>query len=143
MAGNGVAGNQIARSYRTPDVQKNNYTTEIFGRWHGEGTSNRIPRVSQSTSINWQYVSDLYIENGDYFRISNITIGYDFKKIMKSFPIQQLKIYASIQNAYTFTKYKGMDPEIGYNGGTSFGTGIDLGFYPTPRTVLFGTSIKF
>jgi len=143
VSGNGVAGNQIARSYRTPDKQRSNYTTDILGRWHGEGTSNRLPRVSQSTHINTQYVSDLFIENGDYFRISTISIGYDLKKLFKSFPFQQFKIYASIQNAYTFTSYKGMDPEIGYDGGRGFGSGIDLGFYPSPRTVMFGTSVKF
>ena len=142
VTGNGVSGNQIARSYRTPDKQRGNYTTEIFGRWHGEGTSERLPRVSQTTHINTQYVSDLFIESGDYFRISNMTIGYDFKTLFKSKLISQLKVYASIQNAYTFTKYSGMDPEIGYSGG-GFGSGIDLGFYPSPRTVMFGTSIKF
>lgn len=143
VTGNGVAGNQIARNYRTPDVQRNNYTTEIFERWHGEGTSNRIPKVSMSTHINRQYVSDLYIENGDYFRISNITFGYDIKNIKTLIPIQNIRIYTSVQNAYTFTKYKGMDPEVGFNGDTSFGSGIDVGFYPVPRTVLFGLNIKF
>lgn len=145
VTGNGVAGNQIARNYRTPDVQRNNYTTEIFERWHGEGTSNRIPKVSMSTHINRQYMSDLYIENGDYFRISNITLGYDFKNIRTLIPIEGIRIYTSLQNAYTFTKYKGMDPEIGFNGDVdgSFGTGMDVGFYPSPRTVLFGASIKF
>ena len=143
VTGNGVAGNQIARNYRTPDVQRNNYTTEIFERWHGEGTSNRIPKVSMSTHINRQYVSDLYIENGDYFRISNITFGYDLKNIKTLIPIQNIRIYTSVQNAYTFTKYKGMDPEVGFNGDTSFGSGIDVGFYPVPRTILFGLNIKF
>lgn len=143
VTGNGVAGNQIARNYRTPDVQRNNYTTEIFGRWHGEGTSNKIPKVSMSTHINRQYVSDLYIEDGDYFRISNITFGYDIKNIKTLIPIQGIRIYASLQNAYTFTKYKGMDPEVGFNGDESFGSGIDVGFYPAPRTVLFGLNVKF
>lgn len=143
VTGNGVAGNQIARNYRTPDVQRNNYTTEIFERWHGEGTSNKIPKVSMSTHINRQYVSDLYIEDGDYFRISNITLGYDIKNIKTLIPIQNIRIYTSIQNAYTFTKYRGMDPEVGFNGDMSFGSGIDVGFYPAPRTVLFGLNVKF
>ena len=143
IIGNGVAGNQIARSYRTPDVPKNNYTTEIFERWHGPGTSNRIPRVTASTHPNTQYVSDLYIEDGSYFRIQNLTIGYDVKRLWTKMPLQQVRLYTSFQNLYTFTKYKGMDPEIGYNGGMSFGSGIDLGFYPIPRTVIFGLSIKF
>lgn len=143
VTGNGVAGNQIARNYRTPDVQRNNYTTEIFERWHGEGTSNRIPKVSMSTHINRQYVSDLYIEDGDYFRISNITVGYDIKNIKSLIPVQSIRVYTSLQNAYIFTKYKGMDPEIGFNGDVSFGSGIDVGFYPSPRTVMVGASINF
>lgn len=87
-------------------------------------------------------MSDLYIENGDYFRLSNITLGYDIMRAVgNKILIQQLKIYVSLQNAITFTKYGGMDPEVGYNGDVSFGSGIDIGFYPSPRTFLIGASI--
>lgn len=143
VTGNGTAGNQIMRNYRTPDKPKNNYTYEIMDRWHGEGTSNRIPRVTMGTHINRQYVSDLYIEDGDYLRISNITFGYELGKINTAIPIEQIRLYVTLQNAYTFTNYKGMDPEIGFDGGISFGSGIDVGFYPAPRTLMFGTSIQF
>jgi len=146
----GVGGNQIAKSYRSfADSPQQNYTTEIFGRWHGEGTSNRLPRVTAGSSINTQYISDIYIEDGDYFRINNLTLGYDFKKSFKKIPFAQLRLYVTAQNLYTFTKYSGMDPEIGYvpdqdnNGTKGFSAGIDLGFYPSPRTYMVGVNIKF
>jgi len=53
-----------------------------------------------------------------------------------------LRLYASVQNAFTFTKYDGMDPEIGY-GVENWVSGIDLGYYPRPRTVLFGVNLTF
>lgn len=143
LTGYGVAGNQIAKSYRNnTNTTFDNYTTEILGRWHGEGTSNRLPSINGS-SINWGYVSDLYIEDGDYFRISNVTLGYDFSRLIKSKYISQLRLYASVQNLYTFTNYSGMDPEVGYGGGDSWTSGIDLGYYPGSRTYMFGVNLKF
>ncbi|MCX6329853.1 MAG: TonB-dependent receptor [Bacteroidia bacterium] len=142
----GVAGNQIARCWHDAGQGDNNYTTEILNRWHGEGTSNTIPRVTAGSSINFQYTSDLQIENGDYLRISNLTLGYDFKKLIKALPLQQLRLYFTVQNLYTFTKYSGMDPEVGTStDDSSYGwcKGLDLGFYPSPRTVMIGASVKF
>ncbi|MDP4239069.1 MAG: TonB-dependent receptor [Bacteroidota bacterium] len=143
VTGYGVAGNQIAKSYRNwTNKPFNNYTTDILGAWNGEGTSNRIPAVNGS-SINYGYISDLYIENGDYFRITNITLGYDLKKTFKSLPVSQLRFYGTVQNAFTFTKYSGMDPEVGYNAGESWASGIDLGYYPSARSFMVGCNIKF
>ncbi|MCD7973831.1 MAG: TonB-dependent receptor [Candidatus Azobacteroides sp.] len=143
VTGYGVAGNQIAKSYRNfTDKPFDNYTTEILGRWHGEGTSNRLPAMNGS-SINWNYISDLYIEDGDYFRITNLTVGYDFKRLFKSSIISQLRIYGTIQNLVTFTNYSGMDPEVGYNADQSWASGIDLGYYPSARTYMIGCNIKF
>ena len=137
---NGVMGNKIVQSYRNHANKQANYTTAILKRWTGEGTSNSIPRVTES-NINWQF-SDLYLQDGDYLRISNITLGYDFAKLIKCKFISQCRLYASVQNAFTFTKYDGMDPEIGY-GTDKWVSGIDLGYYPRPRTYLFGVNLKF
>lgn len=140
---NGVMGNQIMKSYRSfVDYPKNNYTSEIFGRWHGEGTSNRLPRLTSGTSTNWQFISDLYMENGDYLRMQNLSIGYDFKKLFKHLPLQQLRLYFAANNLFTITGYTGMDPEVGYGGTDTWASGIDLGFYPSPRTYMFGVNIK-
>jgi TonB-linked SusC/RagA family outer membrane protein len=143
VTGYGVGGNQIAKSYRNyTDKPFDNYTTEILERWHGEGTSNRLPAINGS-AINRQYVSDIYIEDGDYFRISNLTLGYDFKRLISAGFLSQLRLYASVQNLATFTGYSGMDPEVGYNGGDSWASGIDLGYYPGARTYMIGCNIKF
>lgn len=136
----GAAGNQIVQSYRNHANSKANYTTAILNRWTGEGTSNRMPRVTD-TNINWQF-SDLYLQDGDYLRISNITLGYDFAKLIKLKAISQARLYVQVQNAFTFTKYDGMDPEIGY-GTSDWVSGIDLGYYPRPRTFLVGVNLKF
>jgi TonB-linked SusC/RagA family outer membrane protein len=142
----GVAGNQIARCWHDAGQGDNNFTTEILNRWHGEGTSNKIPRVTAGSSINFQYTSDLQIENGDYLRVSNVTLGYDIKKLVKALPLQQLRLFFTVQNLFTFTKYSGMDPEIGTSTDDSsygWGKGVDLGFYPSPRTIMVGASVKF
>ncbi|MCI1683710.1 MAG: TonB-dependent receptor [Bacteroides sp.] len=142
LTANGMIGNKIVQSYRNHSNKQANYTTAILDRWTGEGTSNRIPRVTE-TNVNWQF-SDLYIQDGDFLRISNITLGYDFAKLLKSKIISQARLYAQVQNAFTFTKYDGMDPEIGY-GPESKGwvSGVDLGYYPRPRTILIGVNLKF
>lgn len=137
---NGVAGNKIVQSYRNHTNKQANYTTAILDRWTGEGTSNHMPRVTE-TNINWQF-SDLYLQNGDFLRISNITLGYDFVKLINVKFISQCRLYASVQNAFTFTKYDGMDPEIGY-GTSGWVSGVDLGYYPRPRIYLFGVNLKF
>lgn len=137
---NGAAGNKIVQSYGSQAGKYANYTTAILNRWTGEGTSNRMPRVTD-TNINWQF-SDLYLQDGDYLRISNITLGYDFSKLINWKYISQCRLYASVQNAFTFTKYDGMDPEIGY-GTDGWVYGVDLGYYPRPRTFLFGVNFKF
>lgn len=142
----GVAGNQIVQSYRNQASQYSNFTTAILDRWHGPGSSNSLPRVTENNS-NWTNFSDLYVQNGDYLRINNVTLGYDFTRLLGKKFVNQVRLFASVLNLYTFTKYDGMDPEIGYgidNGPTDrFSSGIDLGYYPRPRTYLVGVNIKF
>lgn len=144
----GAFGQQIAKSYRSfADSPLNNYTTEIFDRWHGEGTSNKLPRLTSGSHTNYQYISDIWIENGDYVKLQNITLGYDFKKLYPKMPFGQARLYVTAQNLFTITGYSGMDPEIGYGGASDgdgrWATGIDLGFYPSPRTYLVGVNLKF
>ena len=143
--GAGAFGMQIMRSYRSfSDSWWHNYDTTIFERWHGEGTSNTVPRISGTGHPNTNYVSTRYMEDADYFKIKNVTLGYDFKKIWKSSPFQQLRFYVQAQNLVTFTGYTGLDPEVGNNaGGLGWASGVDLGLYPPSRTYLVGASIKF
>ena len=143
---NGVAGNKIVQSYRSPG-QWANSTTDILGRWHGEGTSNTMPRITQNSS-NWLEFSDLYIHDGSYLRVSNITLGYDLAKLVKWKNLSQFRLYIAAQNLITFTKYSGMDPEVGASSNDAsgtyyFGQGVDNGFYPRPRVYMAGVNIIF
>jgi len=153
ISGTGAFGQQIAKSYRSfAGTISQNFTTDVFARWHGEGTSNKLPRLTSGSNANWQEISDIYIENGDYLKIQNITLGYDFKKLFAKMPFGQVRLFVTAQNVYTFTKYSGQDPEVGYSYTYGKGnqtiqdgwvSGIDLGFYPSPRTILMGVNIKF
>lgn len=120
---------------------KANYTTYFLQRWTGEGTTNSVPRLT-TDDHNWTNFSDLWLEDGDYLRISNVTLGYDFSKLLKCKYISQARLYAQVQNLYTFTNYSGMDPEVGF-GGEAWVSGIDAGCYPHARTILFGVNLKF
>ena len=150
FVGTGKAGHQIASSYRAiGNSQRDNRTTEVFESWTGPGTSNRLPRVQYSPHPNTRNISDLYIDDASYFRIANLTIGYDLSQGIKGIPFEQTRVYFSVKNLATFTKYRGMDPEVGYNPETNDGndypwaSGIDLGLYPIARTFLVGLSITF
>lgn len=145
VSGVGAFGQQVAHSYRDfGDNPKDNFTMDIAAnRWHGEGTSNRYPRITSSPHQNWKYISDIYVDNADYFRISNLTIGYDFKKLFSNIPLSQLRLYVSMTNLCTITGYKGMDPEVGYGAYSDWSQGVDIGNYPSARTFLIGANIKF
>ena len=143
--GAGAFGQQIMKSYRSfSDAPYQNYDTSILNRWIGQGTSSDQPHITSTGSENTNWVSTRYMEDADYFKIKTVTLGYDFKTIWKSCPFQQLRLYVQAQNLYTFTKYTGLDPEVGNNaGGNGWASGIDLGLYPPSRTYLVGASIKF
>ena len=98
--------------------------------------------VSKSDDLE---ITDIYIDDADYVRIQNLTIGYDFKRIWKNCPFEQLRVYAAAQNLFTFTGYKGMDPENGraLNDKEPWVTGVDVGNYPQPRTYMVGVNVKF
>ena len=144
----GAAGFQIAQSYRDPNSSQGNYSKSILDRWTGEGTSNSKPRVTYGDVGNWQF-SDLYLQDGDYIRLQNLTLGYDFKRLISWKGISKLRLYVQAQNLFTLTKYDGMDPEIGSYNGTngnsadSWVSGVDMGYYPHPRTFLVGMNIAF
>ena len=139
----GAAGFKIANGgYRNwGNSYKSNYTTTFLGRWHGEGTSDKLPRLTNDDK-NWTNFSDLYLQNGNYLRIANITVGYDFAPLIAWKGISQARLYFQVQNLYTFTSYDGMDPEVGY-GEKSWMSGVDTGCYPHARTLLFGVNLKF
>ncbi|MCM4151734.1 TonB-dependent receptor [Arenibacter sp. N53] len=141
----GKYGMQVMQSYRSfADRFDQNYTTEIFGRWHGAGTSNTLPRLSSVSNRNTNWISDIYMQDADYLRINNLTVGVklgDYISDIKLF--SDIKVYVAINNLYTFTNFKGMDPEVSFGHDAGWASGIDLGLYPLPRTVMFGFSVDF
>ena len=80
--------------------------------------------------------SDIYLENGSFLRMDNITLGYTFDKPIKKFASNSIRIWAGMQNVFLLTNYSGLDPELAVNG-------IDNTNYPNPRTFLLGANIKF
>ena len=145
VSGYGMFGQQVFRAYRRyTDSQWNNYTTEVYDYWHGEGTSNHYPRLVAGTNYNYMNNSDIFIEDADFFRIQTITLGYDFKRLWKNAPFGQCHLYVQAQNPFCFTKYKGLDPEVGSSSGfDSWAKGIDLGFYPHAKGLLVGLNLSF
>ncbi|WEK34309.1 MAG: TonB-dependent receptor [Candidatus Pseudobacter hemicellulosilyticus] len=140
LLASGVVGNQLVQSWRNHADPKANWSRAVLDRWHGPGSSNTMPRVTEDNR-NWTNFSDLYIHDGDYLRISNVTLGYDLSKLAGKTWLSKARVYVAALNLFTFTKYDGMDPEIGY--GEGFSSGVDVGYYPRPRTLMVGANIKF
>lgn len=140
----GKFGMQVMQSYRDfAGTPMENFPTSAMNRWHGEGTSDRLPRLSASTNANNSLVSDIYMHDADYVRIANLTVGYNFDKLLRnSNSLRGASAYVSFNNLHTFTKYDGMDPEVGY-APDAWASGIDLGLYPLARTVMFGVNLRF
>jgi len=143
----GVYGNEIVYGVRVMDREYANWDSEMLNRWKGEGTSNRIPRAYAGTdpNLNWKRFSDLYVHDGSYMKVRNITVGYDFGKLIKG-TIKQCRLYFTVANAFVFTNYKGLDPEVGYGASSTYesmSSGIDLGTYPQPRQYMVGLNFKF
>lgn len=136
----GAAGNKIFQGLRRLDVGNANYQTVALSRWTGEGTSNDYPRLtSDDQNGNFTKMSDFYLENGDYLRLKLLSLGYTIpSEAVKTIGAEKVRLYVTGSNLVTFTKYTGYDPEIG--GGVF---GIDKGFYPQPRTFLFGLNVQF
>jgi hypothetical protein len=120
-----------------------NWYAEELNRWHGEGTSNTIPRLSRTNANNNYRSSDMWVEKGDYLALKNISIGYTFKNLQVStakFP--DIRLYASCYNAFYITGYSGYTPELGYTDGNKQ-RGVDVAQYPSVRTVTIGATLNF
>ncbi|MCZ8228705.1 TonB-dependent receptor [Flavobacterium sp.] len=133
-------GNDMVRNYERTlsDANRLNY---VLDRWTGEGSSNATPRVTTGATSN-NVFSDYFVEYASYIRIQNVQLGYTLSpSVSEKIGISKFRIYTGVNNLYTFTKYKGYDP--GASNGAPIGGGIDYGFYPVPRTYLFGLNINF
>lgn len=136
----GVYGNEIYRDWGSSSYAQLNYRVEQLDRWHGEGTSNWEPLLDPSHKIN-QEASTYFIEDGSFFRIRNIELGYTFDKhLLNRIKMQTLRIYANVQNPKTWSRNGGYTPEIG---GSAISFGIDNGGYPMPTVYTVGVNLTF
>ncbi len=143
--GYGSFGQQVAKSYRQfSDHPDDNYCTDVYTKyWTGEGSTNEYPRFSDGKTANMSEISRVWIEDADFFKISRISFGYDFKKLYSKLPVRKCRVYVSLSNYFCFTGYSGMDPEVGFGNGTSWASGIDCGYYPSSRSWQVGLNINF
>ncbi|MBF04927.1 MAG: SusC/RagA family protein [Flavobacterium sp.] len=133
-------GNDMIRNYERAE-NKLNKLNYVLGRWTGEGTSNEVPRVTAGASAN-NVFSDYFVEDASFLRIQNIQLGYSLpSSFIEHAKLSKVRLYASVNNVYTFTKYRGYDPAA--NSGDPIAGGIDYGFYPTPRTYMLGLNVTF
>ena len=133
----GVSGADVFDATYRQDIASGNYPTWVLDRWTGEGSSNTVPTLGDSK--NW-VCSDMYIQDGSYLRLKNITLGYTLpRSLTNKIGISRLRFFGRAENLITWTKYWGFDPEIG-SGSTSLG--VDYGVYPQARTYTIGFNIS-
>ncbi|MCD8288526.1 MAG: TonB-dependent receptor [Prevotella sp.] len=135
----GVAGVDVFDATYRQDVASGNFPTWVLDRWTGPGTSNTVPILKLGDSKNW-VISDLYIQDGSYLRVKNITLGYTLpRKLTQKICINRFRVYVRAENLFTWTKYWGYDPEIGTS---STSLGVDYGVYPQARTWTIGFNLS-
>jgi TonB-linked SusC/RagA family outer membrane protein len=139
-------GNKIFKAWDR-NAEFTNKPSTILDRWTGPGTTNdaEYPEYNVSDPNDNARVSDRYIEDGSFIKIKNLQLGYTLPKSILKGQNTSLRIYAQVKNAFTFTKYSGLDPEIsGGNGqGGILNSGVDYGYYPQTRIFLLGLDFKF
>lgn len=137
----GVAGIDVYNANIALRYGNENFTKEFFdNRWHGEGTSNTYPSANVGGGQNY-LPNTFFVESGSYFRIRNIQLGYTMAKaIANRWGMQNLRFFASAQNAFNFFRYRGFSPEIG---GIPTSQGIDKSVYPLYATYNFGVNVTF
>ncbi len=135
----GVEGNDIYKFYRRANITYANWESSWLERWHGEGTSNKYPRVVEGDpNNNTTWVSDLFVEDGSYFRLKVLQLGYQLpQSLAQKVFIKKLRFFVQAENLFTITNYSGLDPEVGTR------NGFDGGTYPQARTFTFGANIVF
>ena len=137
----GVYGNEVFRAWGNGNsFAQFNYRQARLGRWHGEGTSNWEPQVSDIASINREN-STYMIEDGSYFRLRNLQLGYTFTQgFLTKAHIKTLRVFFNGQNLVTWDHVSGFTPEAG---GSATRFGVDNGGYPIPAVMTFGINASF
>lgn len=124
------------------DFQNNQNNFNGIVPWTQENPVNDRPRIIYGDSRNSRGDQDRWLEDGSFFRLSDITLGYSFpKKWMDKISFEEIKVSVTLQNLVTFTKYSGLDPEFADSG--IFTIGNDACSFPNPRSVQFGLTFTF
>ncbi|MBN2805032.1 MAG: TonB-dependent receptor [Prolixibacteraceae bacterium] len=139
--GTGAYGNEIFSCTNRGDRLQANILEEFYNdRWTAENTTASRPRAG-ATDIDKYWVSDAVVFDGSYFRIKQMQLGYSLPTHMiKIAGIQHMRIYCSLDDFFTFTAYPGFDPEVTGSGNAM---GVDKGYYPSSRKVVFGVNVTF
>ena len=125
---------------RVEYLDPNGSRTDVDNAYVSNPTT-KIPGLRNDNTNENLRPSDLFIEDGSFMRCKNITLGYRFpEKLLSKANMHALRIYATVSNAFTITKYSGMDPEIG--SWNPLQAGWDGGYYPQPRTFTFGVNLN-
>lgn len=143
----GTVGNKLMNLTRASGTMNSNlgtnYLTEAADFYSASNLNASLPRPSTYDDIN-NAVSTRFIEDGTYLRVQNVTLGYSLPlDLISKIKLTRLRVYGSAQNLFTFTKYKGYDPEVGSYNQDALLSGIDNGRYPVPRQIAFGFNVEF
>ncbi|UDL12698.1 SusC/RagA family TonB-linked outer membrane protein [Bacteroides humanifaecis] len=141
--GTGSQGNDIFNCINRPDFAASNKMKEVFydNRWTASNPNGSVP-CAGATNMDKYQISDALVYDGSFFKIKQIQLGYTFpKNWMKKLCVGNLRIYGSLDDFFTFTKYPGFDPEAAAN--STSGMGIDKGSYPCSKKVVLGFNIEF
>lgn len=140
--GTGVAGNNILpQAWRVDRPYCNNYAWFYENSCTENNPNAKFPAVTKWTKN--VFSSDLTMFKGDYFKIKQIQLGYTLpKEVVGKLFISNLRVFASLENFFTFTKYFGLDPEAA-SANSSNSLGIDMGTYPTAKQIIFGVNLSF
>lgn len=148
---NGSYGNQVidGQDYYIKNMEGsgNNYAI-VANRYRSEAQpgDGKIYRASRGgTQSNSTRLSDFYLQDGSYFRCTNMTIGYNItrKYLLEKLSISNIRVYGGVDNAFTITKYLGYNPEVDYNNGANLTPGVDYGKYPLVRAFNLGVKVQF
>ena len=144
----GSQGNKVMNLTRRAATKNQrlyeNQLAEAADFWTPENPNAKYPRPDGGDGHPNIAISDRYVEDGSYLRISQLTFGYTLPSdILSKAKLTKLRFLVSAQNLYTFTKYTGYDPEIGDYNQNALLSGIDSGRYPTNRTITLGLNVEF
>ncbi len=136
----GASGHEVMLGMvRTDRLNFNKLQIYFDDRWTPSNTDATMPGAATESNA-WH--SDLMIFKGDYLKVKQLQLGYTLpKNLVSKAKMSNLRLYFSVENAFTFTKYPGVDPEVGATQVNSLG--IDRGMYPYTRTFLFGVNVSF